>query len=174
MQEALSLLDFCDQFPVDARLAAQTYCRACQLGHTQRATAQAAPLCVLLDIAALQRRPGALAAYLRWLQQLPGLRAVRIADGGKGSSVSEEELALLLQLVTAHPEAAADLRHLSINADEMGRHFDSGEARWRTASLAIKLMRSAGCPSACVRPSGPCRLMLPLRCCRPAAEPSTP
>ena len=115
---------------MDARLVVQTCSRASQL--SQRAAA-AAPPCVLLDIAALQRRPGVLAACLRCLLQLPRLRAVRIADGGKGSMFGEEELALLLQLAAAHPEGAAGLRHLGVRTDELGRHFDCGAASWGPA-----------------------------------------
>ncbi|PRW33938.1 glycosyl transferase family 1 [Chlorella sorokiniana] len=124
--EALSLLDSCTQFPTDSRLVAQAVRGASLLGRVQRDTARAAPLCVLVDMAALQRRPGALAACLRWLLGLPNLRALRFADGGKGSMLSEEELALLLQLVAVHPEAAGSLHHIGIATEELVRQFDAG------------------------------------------------
>ncbi len=41
--------------------------------------------------------------------------------------VTEEELGLLLQLVAAHPDAAASLWHLGTWTDELGRQFDPGK-----------------------------------------------
>ena len=126
VQEALSLLDFYGEFPVDCRLVAQAVHHASLLGRVQRETARAAPLCVLVDLAALVRRPGALAACLRWLLGLPTLRAVQFAEGGKGSMLDEEELGLLLHLVAVRPEAAAGLRHLGTCTRLLGRQFDAG------------------------------------------------
>ncbi|PRW33996.1 hypothetical protein C2E21_7222 [Chlorella sorokiniana] len=143
--EALSPLDFCGQFPVDCRLVAQAYRQASLLGSVQRETARAAPLCVLVDIEALKqpwgpvRRPQALAACLRWLLGLPNLRAVRFANGGKGGMLGEEELGLLLQLVAAHPEAAAGLQHIDISTQELGRQFDAGLLGPLTRLRSLKL-----------------------------------
>jgi len=120
------VLAFCADFPVDCRLVAQAQRQASLLGRVQREVAHTTPLCVLVDLAALQRRPGRLAACLRWLLRLPNLRAVWFADGGRGSRVSEEELGLLLQLVAAHPKAATSLRQLSTWTGTLGQRFDAG------------------------------------------------
>ena len=120
-----------------ARLLRAVPCRCARRGtdrlprvpagpHPARGRTGGAAVCAA-RLPALLRRPGARAACLRWLLQLPSLRVVRIAGGGKGSVVSEEELELLLQLAAAHPEAAAGLRHLGIRADRLGRHFQAGE-----------------------------------------------
>ena len=140
MQEALSLLAFCGEFPVDCRLVAQALRRASLLGRVQCKTARAAPLCVLVDLAALVQRPGALAACLRWLLGLPSLRAVQLTDGGKDSMLDEEELGLLLQLVAAHPEAAAGLRHLATCTRLLGRQFDAGAL---TSGVPARIMLAA-------------------------------
>lgn len=80
-------------------------------------------------MAALQRRPGALAACLCWLLCLPSLRAatVRFADGGARSMVGGYELSLLLQLAAAHPQAADSLRHIDVCAGGLGWYFGAGE-----------------------------------------------
>lgn len=51
----------------------------------------------------------------------------RIDDGCQCSMLSEAELALLLQLVAAHPEAACGVRHMGVSAAELGQAFDACE-----------------------------------------------
>lgn len=133
LQGVLNALDFCRQFPVDCRLVAQALQHACFLGLHRQPALTGPPLCVLVDIAALQRRPGVLTSCLHWLRRLPNLRAVRFADGSKGSMLDEEELGVLLQLVAARPEAAASLQHIGIYTNELGLPFDAGE----TVSAAV-------------------------------------
>lgn len=71
---------------------------------------------------------------------------VRIADGGKGSKVSEEELALLLQLVAARPEVAANLRHLGVRTDpRAGRHFEAGEPQLTCPRARLHAQPAAPC-----------------------------
>lgn len=107
---------------------AQALRRASLLGRVPQQVAQAAPLCVLVDMAALARRPGALEACLLWLLlKLPNLRAVRFAGGGKGSMVSlGVELPALLQLAAALPSATASLRHMGVNTPQLGLRFLPG------------------------------------------------
>ena len=149
MQESLSLLAFYGEFPVDCRVVAQALHSTALLGRVQRDMARAAPLCVLVDLAALVQRPGALAACLRWLLGLPSLRAVQFADGGKGSMVSEEELGLLLQLVAAHPKAAAGLRHLGTCTRLLGRQFDAGAPGVPASIMLAAVPMCRSCLHAC-------------------------
>ncbi|PRW34072.1 Zn-dependent hydrolase [Chlorella sorokiniana] len=137
--EVLNLLDSCCLFPVDCRLVAQAVRSASLLGRVQRETARAAPLFVLVDIAALQRRPSALLACLRWLLGLPNVRVVRFADGGKGSMLKPDELSLLLQLAAVHPQAAASLQHLGTGTMEFEQQFDAGVLAPLTRLRSLRL-----------------------------------